>query len=423
MQANPVVKLNRPQGRYLQLNYKYRALVTGFGGGKTFAGVVATFAHFLQHPRVSQAYYAPTFPHIRDILYPTVEEVAPLFGMRVTINQGNKEVHFYRGRHYYGTMLCRSMSNPSSIVGYKVGRSHIDEIDTMKREKARDAWRKIIARHRYKIDGLRNGVDVTTTPEGFNFVYEQFVEKPRKDPTVAALYGMVQASTYENAKHLNKDYIPALVASYPLMLIEAYLNGQFVNLTQGSVYPMYNRIRCFTNERIQLGEHLHIGMDFNVGKMAAIVHVLRRGRPYALKEIVDVLDTPALIVQIKKLYPNRNITVYPDASGDNRKSQNASETDLSLLRAAGFQVLNNPANPRVRDRILCMNKAFEVGYYVNPDECPRYTESLEKQAYNEHGEPDKSGGFDHGNDAAGYFITHHFPFVHNRVARATLKGQ
>ncbi|MEA1186269.1 hypothetical protein U9C94_22760, partial [Escherichia coli] len=42
------------------------------------------------------------------------------------------------------------------------------------------SWRKIIARMRYKIGGLRNGIDVTTTPEGFKFVYEQFVKAVRE---------------------------------------------------------------------------------------------------------------------------------------------------------------------------------------------------------------------------------------------------
>ncbi|MBN0203805.1 hypothetical protein JTL45_35105, partial [Pseudomonas aeruginosa] len=41
----------------------------------------------------------------------------------------------------------------------------VDELDVLKADKARQAWRKIIARMRYKVDGLRNGIDVTTTPE------------------------------------------------------------------------------------------------------------------------------------------------------------------------------------------------------------------------------------------------------------------
>lgn len=418
------LKLNRPQFAFMQMKRKFRALVAGFGSGKTFGGTIAMIQHFIEHPGINQGYFAPTFPHIRDIFYPTVEEVAHLFGFTVKINESNKEVHFFKGRWSYGTTICRSMSLPHTIVGFKIGNALVDELDVLTMDKARIAWRKIIARMRYNVPGLRNGIDVTTTPEGFKFTHEQFVEQVRKKPEVAEMYGLVHASTYENEKNLPADYIPSLLASYPGNLITAYIEGKFVNLTQGSVYPQFNRITCFTAETIKPDEYLHIGMDFNVGKMAAIIHVIRGGRPMALDELVDLLDTPAMIAEIKRKYPGRNISVYPDASGGNRKSQNASETDLSLLQAAGFQVLNNAANPAVRDRILCMNRAFVEGYKVNPDTCPRYTEGLEKQAYKDDnsGEPDKSSGHDHGNDAGGYFITYRFPQLHNRVQLITLGG-
>lgn len=419
------VGLNRPQFAFLKLRkkFKYAAYVAGFGSGKTWVGCTAMCEHFLNFPKLAQGYFAPTYPHIRDIFYPTIEEVAHAHGFRVDIKSSDKEVDFYRGRWYYGTTICRSMERPASIIGFKIANALVDELDTLAQDKAALAWRKIIARMRYKVDNVRNGVDVTTTPEGYRFVYEQFVAELKRHPEKAALYGLIQASTWDNARNLPADYIASLLASYPTALIAAYLNGQFVNLTQGSVYPAFNRIRNFTNATAQPGEYLHIGMDFNVGKMAAITHVIRNGRPYAVREFVDLLDTPAMIRAIKAAYPERGISVYPDASGNNRKSQNASETDISLLRAAGFQVLHNPANPLVRDRILCMNRAFEDGYWVNPDTCPRYTESLEKQAYDKNGEPDKSSGFDHGNDAGGYFIANHYPLTHRRIERITLGGQ
>ena len=47
------------------------------------------------------------------------------------------------------------------------------------------------------------------------------------------------------------------------------------------------------------GESLHIGIDFNVGKMAGIVHVLRDGDPRAVEEIINAYDTPDMIRQIR----------------------------------------------------------------------------------------------------------------------------
>jgi hypothetical protein len=87
-----------------------------------------------------------------------------------------------------------------------------------------------------------------------------------------------------------------------------------------------------------------------------VVNVLRDGDPHAVDELTGILDTPAMIAAIKSRYEGHAIFVYPDASGNSRKSNNASESDIALLRAARFTVLVNPSNPAVKDRVLAMNQ-------------------------------------------------------------------
>lgn len=282
--------LNIPQARFLAMQHKFKAYVAGFGSGKTWVGCGGICKGMWEHPKINQGYFAPTYPQIRDIFYPTIEEVAFDWGLSVKINEGNKEVHFYEGRRYRGTTICRSMEKPGSIVGFKIGNAMVDELDVMAAAKAQQAWRKIIARMRYKVDGLRNGIDVTTTPEGFKFVYQQFVKAVREKPELAALYGLIQASTFDNAKNLPPDYIPSLLSSYPDELIQAYLRGKFTNLNSGTIYHTFNRKLNNCSDEIQDGDPLFIGMDFNVGKMAAIVHVKRNGLPCAVRELVKVYD-------------------------------------------------------------------------------------------------------------------------------------
>ena len=172
--------LNQPQARFLALPHKFRAFVAGFGSGKTWVGGGALCQHAWEWPKVNAGYFAPTYPQIRDIFYPTIDEVAFDWGLRTKIHETNKEIHLFSGRQYRSTILCRSMEKPGEIVGFKIGKALIDELDVMKAEKAATAWRKIIARMRYKVDGLKNGIDVTTTPEGFKFVYQQFVKQLRQ---------------------------------------------------------------------------------------------------------------------------------------------------------------------------------------------------------------------------------------------------
>lgn len=428
--------LNIPQARFLALPFKFKAYVAGFGSGKTWVGCGGICKNFWEFPKINQGYFAPTYPQIRDIFYPTVEEVAFDWGLKVKINQGNKEVHFYSGRQYRGTTICRSMEIPDSIVGFKIGNALVDELDVMKKEKAKQAWRKIIARMRYKVAGLRNGIDVTTTPEGYKFVYQQFVKAVRDDPKLKKLYGLVQASTFDNEANLPDDYIDSLMASYPPELIKAYLNGQFTNLTSGTIYHAFDRKLNHCNEEAQPGEPLFIGMDFNVGKMSAIVHVSRLGLPCAVGELVKGQDTPDMIRMIKERFwlyaegqykPTRDIYIYPDASGDSRKSVNATQTDIQLLRQAGFNVQVNASNPPVKDRINSMNAMFcnAMGmrrYKVNTFLCPVYTESLEQQVWDDNGEPDKDGVTDHTNDAGGYFIVKQFPIEKPHIGVKKIQG-
>lgn len=418
------IDANIPQAQFLAMPHKFRAFIGGFGSSKTFSGCMAMCQHFYEWPGVNQGYFAPTFPHIRDIFYPTIDEVAYLMGLSVDIKEGNKEVHFYSGAAYRGTAICRSMDRPQYIVGFKIGHGMADELDILTIDKARTAWRKIIARMRYKVDGLKNGVDVTTTPEGFKFIYQLFVKAITDNPDLAKNYGIIQASTYDNEANLPEDYIPSLIEAYPPELIAAYLNGQFVNLTSGTVYRAYDRKTHNSTETIHEKEPLYIGMDFNVQHMAATVYVQRGKEWHAVAELKDVFDTPDMIRIIQERWQNKNhsITIYPDATGKNRKSNNASESDILLMKQAKFKVKARPSNPAVKDRVQATNKAFNDGVlFVNAHECPSVASCLEQQAYDTNGEPDKSSGFDHQNDATTYPIAFEMPIQRPAVTTQSMR--
>lgn len=395
-----------PQSIFLNLRHKFRAFVGGYGSGKSYVGSMALCSHSWKYPKVNSGYFAPTYSQIRDIFFPTIEEVAFNMGLKVDIKEGNKEVHYFSGRQFRSTTICRSMDKPGSIVGFKIGHALCDELDTMPTNKAENAWRKIIARMRYKIDGLSNGVDVTTTPEGFKFVYKKFVLERTES------YGLVKASTYDNEINLPPDYIPTLKETYPENVSSAYLNGEFVNMTSGSVYRDYDRKKHDSMRMVKDGEPLYIGQDFNVGNMSSAICVRDDRSFVCVDQLIGIFDTPALIKSLQEKYPNRKIYIYPDASGSSRKTVNASVSDISLLSAAGYNVRVNGSNPAVKDRILSINKAFQDGKLrINSAKCKNVSESLEKQCYDENGEPDKSAGYDHMNDALGYLVCFEMPVV------------
>lgn len=411
------LRLSYPQNVFLNgLDTKFRAYVGGFGSGKTFVGCLDLLNFFATHPGTRQGYFGPTYPAIRDIFYPTFEEAAYMMGFDVDIKESNKEVHVYRGKKYYGTVICRSMDKPNTIVGFKISRALVDELDVLEAKKAENAWNKIIARMRLVINGVQNSIGVTTTPEGFKFVYNKFSDEP------TASYSMVQASTYENEKYLPPDYISSLQESYSAELINAYLEGEFVNLLAGTVYCKYDPV-LNNSLRIWDGkEAIHIGCDFNVGRMCSVAHVIDDGNPIAVAELTDGYDTPDMIRMIKQRFWEETaqgefrktcqIYVYPDSSGKNRKSVGASETDISLMKDAGFTMMYKSTNPPVKDRVNAMNGMFcnakgERRYLINKSTCPAYSKKLQQQVYKNQ-EPEKDGTEDV-NDAGGYFIAYEYP--------------
>lgn len=409
------VELTAPQFRLVTTESRYPAMVAGFGAGKTQALVTRCLRLKLQYWGLNVAYYLPTYDLCRQIAFPRFCETLEAWGIQYKLNRNDNEIIF-PGTH--GKIIFRTMDRPERIVGYEVADSFVDELDTLKRDSAREVWNKLIARNRQKKpDGAANTVAVGATPEGYRFTYERW----KRDP--APGYELIQAPTMSNAANLPDGYIESLRASYPSALLAAYLDGEFVNLTAGSVYPEFDRAHNATTEQIQGSEPLHIGMDFNVANMAAVINVMRGGHPLALGELTQVRDTPQMIEILKQRFAGHHITVYPDQSGRSRKSVNASVSDLSLLREAGFSVWNASGNPAVKDRVVAMNQKIESrAMQVNPDACPQLVMSLEQQAYDKNGEPDKTNGFDHIVDAQGYFIAARYPVQSRRVTARKVAG-
>ncbi|EQA1173100.1 hypothetical protein AT483_15790 [Escherichia coli] len=139
-------------------------------------------------------------------------------------------------------------------------------------------------------------------------------------------------------------------------------------------------------------------------------------KAYRLADMIRIIKERFWLYDGNDYRKVREIYIYPDASGDSRKSSNASTTDIAQLKQAGFNVVVNSSNPPVKDRVNSMNAMFcnangERRYKVNVKRCPLYAESLEQQVWDEKGEPDKKSGNDHPNDAGGYFIVKQFPIV------------
>lgn len=414
-------QLSLPQCDMIQSKAKSVACVAGFGSGKTDIALDTCLTTMRQNPGNDMLYLAPTFPLIKDIWYPKVEDFMFDNKMKYSINRGDNVINI----NGLGKIFCRTMEHPGRIIGFEVLDAFLDELDVLPEEKALEVWRKAKARCRQKAKGggsKTNQMYVTTTPEGFKATHKLF----KKEPLPGS--HLIQMSTHSNAVNLPDDYIDELRANYPAQLIEAYINGQFVNLVAMPVWFCYDRKRNRSLQRVQKDDHLIVGMDFNVGRGCAVIWVRRDTQLHAVDEVYNSYDTNDTIRVLKERYPRHGITVYPDASGKARKSVNATISDIALLKQAGYAIKVGTKNPSIKDRVMSTNAQFlnakeQINAYVNDAMCPHYADGLEQQVYDNNGLPEKGENKeDDVTDAGSYPIATLHPIKKISTTKTSLTG-
>ncbi len=420
-----VLELTGPQSSFWLSEYQYPLFVGGFGSGKSVVAALKAIDDLMAFPGANIGCYAPTYDLLNLITGQYIIEYLEEAGLKFKHNKSDHIISV----EGHGKLILRSLSNPERIIGYQVLRSHVDEIDTLKQKDANNAWNKIIARNRqgFKNESgefIQNTVRAYTTPEGYEFAYNRWVKQ--LDETNQHLYKLYRAPTASNP-HLPPDYISNLRATYPAELIDAYLEAKFINLTSGAVYPKYSRKLNGSEERVEGFEPLEVGMDFNVMKGAAVIHVMRGdGEVHAVDEIFDAYDTDEQIAALKDKYPHNPITIYPDNTGDRRTSSNTSRSDIKKLKKAGFRVKHDSSNPAIKDRVNSFNAQIcngngERNYFVNHERAPNLTASLEQQIWGPNGQPDKTAGLDHIVDGAGYFMVKKFPLHKPEAVKVSVR--
>lgn len=384
---------------------RYLALVAGYGAGKTHAFCYKTLFLAARNIGYSGAIMEPTYGMIKRVLLPKMFELLDEIGVKYSFAKSDSvfTFHFAEGD---STVYCLSGENYMRMAGMNLAFFGVDECDTMNKETARAMWNMAISR-------LRSGNVfqgyTTSTPEGYKFLYEFFVE----EATDKIDRKLIKGKTADNPFN-PPEFIQSMLDNYPPQLIKAFLEGEFVNLTSGQVYPNFDRALNHTDLTLaDFPNHaLHIGQDFNIGQCASVVHVLHNGNPIAVDELPKMYNTEALINELKSRYGKRHITIYPDASGGQNKTS-AAMSDLAMLKQAGFELNYTSKNHSVKDRINAMNAVLcnSMGnrrYLINTKTCKEYTKCLEQQAY-KNGQPDKDSGTDHMLDAGGYFIYRTYP--------------
>ena len=415
------ISLTKSQSDFLALDCTFPLFVAGLGSGKSYLMGLNAVLSAMHSGGALIGVYEPSHELTRLVAFPNVCMWLDKLGIEYDSNKNDHTITTKDPN--IGNFLFKSYDNPDLLIGYETYQAHVDEIDTLDTEKAQVVWDKIISRNRQNLSDVdakyKKWSDVNqryecinrtcaySSPEGFRFTYRMW--GPQKNPS----YKYVKGRTADNPA-VTEAYIAERTATMSQAQIDAYLNGEWRNLTSGTVYNGYDREMHRSYEKILAHEPLYIGMDFNVYNMAATVYVRRDGGRewHAVEEISGGKDTPSVIECINNRYANKGhkIFVYPDSSGDSKHTSNGSISDLALLREAGYSVRAKKKNPHVKDRVAATNGAFTSGkLFVNDFTCPTVADCFEQQAYDKLGRPDKDNGKDHQNDASTYPIAYEMP--------------
>lgn len=394
-----------------------KALVTGYGGGKTMTlGKRAILTALINAP-VPTMTVSPTYPMAEATVVETINE---LLDGRCT---GEKHMRFRllkktpyqftitnRGRK--ASIRCYSGEKPARLKGPNVGPAYIDEPFIQHPE----VYKQVVARVRHPEAKIKE-IGLTGTPEGvvgWGFDLCEGAGRDRQD------VGVVQASTSAN-KALEPEYVQRMEAAYDEAALSAYRDGKFTNMSQGRIYHSFDSTVHVTDEAMPDGAELCIGMDFNVDPMAYLVFWRKGQRVHFVAEYERIdSDAEECAGYIRHDHPTAR-KVYADASGSQRShAGGGGKSAHAYLRQAGLQVTCRPSNPAIIDRINAVNGGLRNGRVTISKECKKLRTYLLATTHKESRKSHQKA-MGHLLDAFGYPISYLFPVDKQTAQHATFR--
>ncbi len=342
---------------------------------------------------------------------PGIEEFLNRLEIPFVTNKASLEI-----KTPFGTIINRSYSNPERIISYECYESYVDELDVLSRDKAEYVFRKITERNRQIINGTSGAICITSTADQgtSGFIYEKF-----GNITDHEHFKLIQGRTEDNF-YLPSEYVAQLRKNYTPKQALCYLEGLFVALNENAVYPEYDRNDNHADISIDKDDHILACADFNVSGSVLTLAIEQDEQMFFFSEHV-VNNTREMAEFLVQSFGANRVTVYPDASGSNQ-STNSAETDHSILRSYGLEIIAPKANPRIIDRVNTFNASlYHKTVWIDQYNCPKLVRALEQQRYDNNGKPEKSsnhkgGAIDDFVDSAGYGV-----YQNQRLERPNFK--
>lgn len=377
---------------------RFRVVVAGRRFGKTYLVVHELYRAARTGYGKRVWFVAPTYRQAEQIAWRDLKRMIPA----AAIAKKNESDLSIILRGYESEIALRGAENYDNLRGVGVDFAALDEYADMDPA----AWEEVL---RPALSDRRGEALFTGTPRGFNHFYDLF-QRAHTEPDWTAF----QFSTLDGGNVPAHEIEAARRELDPRVFRQEY-EASFEALA-GRVYYAFERAQNMRSDLRDTGGTVLVGMDFNVDPMSAVVGFRVADQLHVVDEIViQNSNTAEMAAEIRRRYPNRDVAVYPDPSGNSRKtSAPVGQTDFALLRQAGFRVIADKHAPPVVDRInevnaLCCNSEGVRRLFVHPL-CVNLVKGFEGLTYKPGTSlPDKESGLDHVLDSLGYLVHSEFP--------------
>ena len=388
--------LTKPQKEVIDSKSRFRILVSGRRFGKTFLAI-NELARFARFPNKKVWYVAPTYRQAKSICW---SDLCDRLRQHNWINEVNNSDLTVILRNNSKISL-RGADNEQSLRGVGLDFLVMDEFADIDKS----AWYEVL---RPTLSDTQGHALFCGTPRGFgNWAYDMYVKGQSDKEWESFKY------TTLDGGQVPKDEITQAESDLDERTFQQEYLASFVNYA-GMIYYNFDRKLHLINEYKKPYSVLHIGLDFNVDPMCAIVCIIENDNIIIIDEIqIWSSNTNEMVDEIKRRY-NTKVKIYPDPSARQRKTSAGGMTDLAILKNAGLEVFCKNRAPFVRDRINSVNAKLKnakgkVSMYI-VNSCKNMIKSIERQIYKEGTHtPDKDSGYDHFNDALGYMVEYNFP--------------
>lgn len=302
---------------------------------------------------------------------------------------------------------------PSNIYGYSTCLALVDELDELDTQTAMEAVRSINDRVRQQIEGFRSPfIAFATTSQGLKGMYQTVMHFNKS----GIGYVLMRARTRDNI-FLPKDYVKNLYSIYNEKETKCLLEGVFLSIDSGLVFPDYNPERNKLNNDLyeyardtiigydDNGKEkrltIYIGQDFNSFGNNAIAFCIIKQAIIAIKdyEFPDIRRAPEVF---RYDFPFNDIVWIPDMTYKEHFVEFKKE-----LRLFNIRIAYRSCNPLVGDRNFACNKLFISEHlFICPMCKDTETTLLTWQKDPKTGQPSKGreGAPDHKGDCLGYVV-------------------